>query len=87
MQKAVLSEWEITQTRNARHRALILQILNYFPKGLTTQQLIAKELETFGYTFLTDNRLRELVQFGYVRKDESIKPCRWIPVKGEDVVE
>jgi hypothetical protein len=39
---AQLSEWEITQARNARHRALILQILNYFPKGLTTQQIIAK---------------------------------------------
>ena len=80
---ASLSEWEVTQARNARHRALILQILNYFPLGLTTQQLIAKEQETYGFTFLTDNRLRELVKFGYVRKDESVKPCKWILLKEE----
>lgn len=79
---APLSEWEVTQARNARNRALIMQILNYFPKGLTTQQIIVKEIETYGYSFLTDNRLRELVKAGYVRKDES-KPCRWIPIRGE----
>ena len=80
-QMAVLSEWEVTQARNARNRALIMQILNYFPKGLTTQQIIAKEIETYGYSFLTDNRLRELKLKGFVRKDESVKPCRWIPLE------
>lgn len=79
-----LSMWEIQQAKNARHRALIMQILSYFPKGLTTQQLIAKEIETYGYSFLSDNRLRELRQKGYVRKDDSVKPCKWIPLKGED---
>lgn len=79
-----LSAWEIQQARNARHRALILQSLALYPKGLTTQQIISKEQEFFGYTFLTDNRLRELVKLGYVRKDDSVKPCVWVSLREEE---
>ena len=84
MTVAVLSEWEVTQARNARNRALIMQILSYFPKGLTTQQIVAKEIETYGYSFLTDNRCRELRAKGFVRKDDSVKPCRWVPLLPEE---
>lgn len=64
----------------ARHRALILQILNKHPQGLTTQQILQVALDWFGYTFLTDNRLRELRQSGLVesvdRKEEGL-PLLW----------
>ena len=73
---SVLSSFEIVQARNARHRALIMQILSYFPLGLTTQQIIAKELEIYGFTFLTDNRLRELRQRGWII-NEGEKPTIW----------
>jgi hypothetical protein len=65
-----LSSFEQQQAKNARHRALILQILREFPEGLTTQQIVEKEQETYGYNFLTDNRLRELRALNYV---ESMK--------------
>lgn len=81
MEPVKLSAWEIQQAKNARNRALIMKILTYFPLGLTTQQIVVKEIETYGYSFLTDNRLRELVGLGYVRKDASVSPCRWVPLK------
>jgi hypothetical protein len=34
-------------------------------------------------SFLTDNRLRELVKTGYIRKDDSVKPCLWVPLSCE----
>jgi hypothetical protein len=74
----VLSDWEKQQSKNARHRALILQILNRHPEGLTTQQVIEKELETYGYSFLTDNRLRELRSKGFVENADQLgKPQLW----------
>jgi hypothetical protein len=77
-----LSDWEKQQGKNARHRALIMQILRAHPDGLTTQQIVEKELDTYGYTFLTDNRLRELRARGWVRSMGD-KPQRWIPVLKE----
>lgn len=59
-QQVELPDWEKQQAKNARNRALILQILKAHPNGLTVQQILAKELDLYGYTFLTDNRLREL---------------------------
>jgi hypothetical protein len=55
-----VSGWEQQQTVNAHHRALILQILTKHPDGLTVQQIIEHELDMFGYTFLSDKRLREV---------------------------
>ena len=71
-----LSEFEQIQTRNARHRALILQILKAHPQGLTVQQIIEKENHYYGYTFLTDNRLRELKKAGFV-ESFGMKPQYW----------
>lgn len=75
-QQVQISDWEQQQAQNARHRALILQILKAYPNGLTVQQILAKELDFYDYTFLTDNRLRELRAKGYV---ESVgeKPQKW----------
>jgi hypothetical protein len=72
----LLGDWEKQQQQNAYHRALIMQILNQYPKGLTTQQIIEQEKETYGYTFLTDNRLRELRQKGWII-NEGEKPKFW----------
>lgn len=73
-----LSEWEKQQGKNARHRALIMQILTKFPKGLTTQQIVEKELDFHGYSFLTDNRLRELRKKGWVESvPQKGKPQLW----------
>ncbi len=71
-----LTQYEKDQAKFARHRALIMQILNAHPNGLTTQAIIAKELEYYGYSFLTDNRLRELRSKGWI---ESVgeSPMRW----------
>ena len=78
MSQVVLSAWEIQQAQNARNRARIMLILKSFPCGLTTQQIVAKEQETFGYTFLTDNRLRELRAMGWVTSEErSDKRLHW----------
>ena len=73
---AKLSDFEEVAARNARHRALILKILNDFPLGLTVQQIVEKELVYFGYTFLTDNRLRELKKFGWAESFGE-KPQKW----------
>ena len=75
-QEVMLSDWERNQAKYARHRALIMQILNDFPDGLTVQELIAKELDYFGYTFLTDNRLRELKGKGWVESFGD-RPQKW----------
>ena len=74
----MLSEWEKRQPVNAKHRALIMQILSKFPDGLTTQQIIEQERRMYGYTFLTDNRLRELRKKGWVTNiNELGKPLKW----------
>lgn len=77
-----LSAWEKQQASNARNRARIMQILKDFPNGLTVQQIIAQELEYYGYSFLTDNRLRELRVKGWV-VSEGEKPQIWKIVSGE----
>ena len=59
MSQIELSPFQKLASQRARHRALIMQILNDTP-GLTTQQIIMEEHTRFGYQFLTDNRLREL---------------------------
>lgn len=84
MTQEQISDWEEQQAKNAHHRALILRILKDYPKGLTTQQIVGQEQEYYGYTFLTDNRLRELRQKGAV-KSEGEKPqvWKWIPPEGE----
>ena len=64
-QEIQLSDYEKRASQRAKHRALIMQILNEKP-GLTTQQVIEAERECFGYSFLTDNRLRELRDQGWV---------------------
>jgi len=60
-----LTPYEKRASQRARHRALIMQILKATP-GLTTQQIIVKEAQYYGYQFLTDNRLRELRKMGWV---------------------
>lgn len=71
-----LTEYEINQAKFAKHRALIMQILYQYPNGLTTQEIVAKELSIFGYSFLTDNRLRELRALGWIESFDK-KPMRW----------
>ena len=75
-QQQELTAYEQVQARNAHHRALIIRILMDNPNGLTTQQIIAAEQEYFGYTFLTDNRLRELRKKGWVESFGE-KPQKW----------
>ena len=79
----ILTRWEEDQAKFAHHRALIMKILKDHPKGLTTQQIIGKELEYYNYTFLTDNRLRELRSKQWVKKTED-QPAKWIPNLSED---
>jgi hypothetical protein len=71
-----LSDWEKRQAVNAHHRALILQILNRNPGGLTTQAIVQKERDYYGYTFLTDNRLRELRAKGLI-ESYGDAPIHW----------
>lgn len=71
-----LSDWERRQAVNARHRALILQILHRYPLGLTTQAIVQKEILLYGFSFLTDNRLRELRKAGLV-ESYGDKPVHW----------
>ena len=77
---AELSPFEIVEARNARHRALIMQILKDCPEGLSVQHIIGKELDCFGYTFLTDNRLRELRKKGWAEPFGE-KPQKWRAIK------
>lgn len=78
-----LSEFEQKAPERARHRGLISQIIHKYP-GLTTQQIIEKEKELYDYTFLTDNRLREMVKLGWVLKiKDAKKPARWYPKQTE----
>jgi len=69
-------ERELLRARTARHRALIMQILHASPDGLTVQEIIAQELEFFGFSFLTDNRLRELRALGWVQSSDDT-PAKW----------
>jgi hypothetical protein len=57
---AKLTAWEENQAKFAKHRAYIMQILKEYPEGLTVQKIISIEQAWYGYTFMTDNRLREL---------------------------
>jgi len=83
MTQEKLADWEEQQAKNAHHRALIMQILKNNPDGLTTQQIIEKELDYYGYSFLTDNRLRELRKKGWV-KSEGEKPMLWKAIPSND---
>lgn len=84
-----LSEFEKKAPQRARHRALIAKILKAEENdgnhdGLTVQQIIEKELKYFKYSFLTDNRLREMRRDGWVESiDEIGKPQRWRLKKSE----
>jgi hypothetical protein len=74
--EVALSDWEKNQAKYARHRALIMQILTAYPEGLTVQEVVAKEIDFYGYSFLTDNRLRELRAKGWAESfGES--PMKW----------
>jgi hypothetical protein len=77
MQQLELSDYEQKAAQRAHHRALILQILKTYPRA-TTQQIIQLEQRFYSYTFLTDNRLRELVKLKLIGKDVSQEPCHWI---------
>ena len=83
-----VSDFEKTAPNRAKHRALIMQILDKHPQGLTTQQILEKELDWYGYTFLTDNRLRECRALGWVEsrtfETNGRKLIKWIP-KGVDL--
>lgn len=77
-----LTDYEKRAEQRARHRDLIMQILRAKRWGLTTQQIMDVEREWYGYTFLTDNRLRELrdkYHLAYSRKDEKDGLLRWFP--------
>jgi cytochrome c-type biogenesis protein CcmH/NrfF len=76
MSQQELSDFERTAETRARHRALIMQVLHSHSEGLTTQQVLMKVIESYGYSFLVDNRLRELRAIGWVRSEG--KPIRWI---------
>jgi hypothetical protein len=74
-----LSDFEKRAEQRARHKALIMQILNKHP-GLTHEQIRDKEYEWYGYTFTTDNRLRELRQDGWVEsRKEKDGLLHWYP--------
>jgi hypothetical protein len=83
MSQASLSDFERNASQRAHHRALIMQILQSYP-GLTHEQIREKEKILYGYTFCTDNRLRELRHMGWVdgRKEDGL--LRWYPL-GEKV--
>lgn len=69
------TEYQDMKATHAQHRAKIMQILNrYGPQ--TTQQIIQKEFQLFGYSFLTDNRLRELRVMGWIESDDE-HPKHW----------
>jgi len=79
-----LSEFELDAEKRARHRQLIMQILLAKRYGLTVQQIIDVEAEWYGYTFLTDNRLRELRSDGLAvdeKRKEQKKPALWFPTE------
>lgn len=82
-QEKELSDYEKMQPRHAHHRALIAKILKTEENagntdGLTVQQIIEKELEYFKFSFLTDNRLREMRRDGWVESVEQLgKPQKW----------
>ena len=78
MSQQELSRFELKAEERAKHRALIMQILVKFPEGLTTQQVLAKVIEWYGYSFLVDNRLRECRALGWVKSVEGKdKLLRW----------
>jgi len=81
MIQQALSSLEELQAKNAHHRALILRILKDFP-SLTTQQIVEKERDYFHFSFLTDNRLRELRALGYIRSEKGADGLlRWRKVE------
>jgi len=83
-QQIKLTEFEERAEQRARHRALIMQILDKHP-GLTHEQIRKKEFEWYGYTFCTDNRLRDLRQMGWVEsRKENDGLLHWYP-KNEGV--
>lgn len=73
-----LTEYKKRAPTFARERALILKILRFYPDGLTVQQIIQQEIKCYGYSFLTDNRLRELRKQGIVESIDRLgKPQLW----------
>jgi len=84
LSQAELSQFEKRGSQRARHCALIMQILKAQP-GLTTQQIIVKESQCYGYQFLTDNRLRELRKLGWIesRKEED-GFLHWYPTEAHE---
>jgi hypothetical protein len=83
MEQSSLSEFEKQAPNRARHRALIMQILWQHAEGLTTQQILEQEQILYGYTFLTDNRLRELRVMGWVKGEKENNLLRWKAIKSE----
>jgi len=82
-QKIQLTDYEKRASQRAKHRALIMQILNE-RLGLTTQQIVEAERECFGYSFLTDNRLRELRDQGWVEaRKEADGLLHWYPKEAQ----
>ncbi len=87
MSQVELSTFEQKAGERAKHRALIMQVLAKYPEGLTTQQVLTKIVEWYGYSFLCDNRLRELRGIGWVKSEKgSDGLLRWI-AQGEFVEE
>lgn len=81
---AILSDFERNAEGRAKHRALIMQLLVQHPGGLTSQQLLEREREVYGYTFLSDNRCRELRSMGWVVSEKgSDGLIRWKVKKNE----
>lgn len=78
-----LSEYEKKLPVFAHHKALIAKILKIEEnegntEGLTVQQIIEKEAKYFGFSFMTDNRLREMRKTGWVESVEHLgKPQKW----------
>lgn len=77
-----LTEFEERAEERARHKALIMQIISKYP-GLTHEQIRENEKAWFGFTFTTDNRLRELRKDGWVESRKENKLLRWYPKIGE----
>lgn len=63
-----LTKWQRQTEAFARVRALILQILNKHPEGLTYNQVSDYFFFKHSYRPKTDNRLRELVAEGLATK-------------------
>lgn len=84
MTQEALSKWQKRQEAFARVRALILQILNKHPEGLTTQQVAQFYLFKYGYLPRIGNRLRELVKENLAERREVDGKIRFFVSSVED---